>query len=378
MMSQFSHRRWRSTALQSAKRIEPNPLFPRVRTSRRRNALPWLVVFGIVTASAFWAAFFSGWFDITYVIVEGNTVIPSERVEAAVRNVFGTRRFGVLPQGNTLFFSSPAATATVIETLEHQQALESLTITKALPAAITVTLTERTPHLSYILGGTTYLLDREGVIAQRSDGETSKKRPAKVLGATTDGTDSFPKLYDLNAHDVAVGQGVVSRQFVDALFTIDAALKASNDIVPQRYTIPPLRCFDVITPEPKDEEKTKEPVNTNTEQGTSAINGSAKKKSNTNTAVNANDNENTNSILDEVEPIPEDQFVETDCAVGERVLQNTELRVTTTEKWDIYLRVDASITDQLARMYRVLNEQRLDRANLDYIDLRFGERVIYK
>lgn len=381
MTPHFHGRRWKRTALQGTKHIDPNPLFPRTKPSRRRAALPWFFVALIVTAGATWSVFFSTWFDATYIIVVGNKTIPSATVESAVKETFTSRRFGIFPQGNTVFFSPADATPKVREILQHLQALESITIAKTLPAQITVTLTERTPHLRYSNGGTNFLLDREGVIAKREDEPSTKATKNKVLGASTDGESSFPRLYDQNSHEVAVGENVVKPQFVDALFTIDGALRSSNDIMPLLYSIPPLRCFDVVTPEPV----VPQPVATNattTEKGTSAINGSAKKKANTNTKVNVNEatngNTNINSSFEEVTPIPEEQFVETKCALGDRVRENTELRVTTTDKWDIYLRTDQPVLEQLGRMYRVIGEQHLDRTRLDYIDLRFGERVIYK
>lgn len=375
MNTQFQKRRWKQVALQGTKRIDPNPLFPRAKPSLLRTVLPWLIVAFAVSGGAIWAVFFSTWFDATYIIVEGNRTIPSDMVEAAVKGTFATRRFGMFPQGNTVFFSPASATPMVLDTLQHVQALESIVITKTLPARIDVVMTERTPHLRYINGGTTFLLDREGVIAKREDDDATGTK--KVLGATTDDDAAFPKLYDQNGHDVAVGAAVVTSQFVDALFALDAALRASDDIVPLHYSIPPLRCFDVITPEPE-EVRAPEPTNTNQEQGTSAVNGNAKKKVNANVTANTNDNENVNSAYEEVVPIPEDRFVETECAIGDRVRENTELRATTADKWDIYLRTDQSVTEQLARMYRVIDEQHIDRTKLDYIDLRFGERVIYK
>lgn len=380
MIPQPPQRRWKRTALEGVKRIEPNPLFPKPLPSAHRGSLPWLIVAGLVTLGAGWAALFSGWFNVEYVIVEGNKVIPTSTVESAVRSLFGSRRFGLFPQGNALFFSTAAAATKVAAMLGQEQALENLTIAKTLPGAVTVVLTERTPNLTYVVGGTAFLVDRKGIITKRGDDEPTSTRTAKVLGASTERDAPFPTLYDLNTRDAAVGDPVISEQFVDGLFALDDALKASNDVLPQRYFIPIQRCFDVITPEPEEEPVQQEPVNTNEGKGASAINGTAKKKTNTNNNANrtTNGNENANSVLDEVDPIPEDRFVETDCPIGERVLQNTELRVTTVEKWDLYLRVDASITDQLVRMYRVFDEQRIDRSKLDYIDLRFGERVIYK
>ena len=60
------------------------------------------------------------------------------------------------------------------------------------------------------------------------------------------------------------------------------------------------------------------------------------------------------------------------------MLTSREIRVTTTENWQIYLNVRQDLLQQVNNLKLVLQTKVKDRQNLQYIDLRFGDRVFYK
>ena len=59
--------------------------------------------------------------------------------------------------------------------------------------------------------------------------------------------------------------------------------------------------------------------------------------------------------------------------------EGREVRILMTEGWQAYLDIDDDPEDQIKHLDLVLKQKiKTDREHLDYVDLRFGERVVYK
>lgn len=307
---------------------DENPLFPR---KRERRVSPGQILVALLLLAGFSTLLWGPWFRVRYVAIEGNAYVQTAEVERIANDALHTRFLWLFPKDNTLFFSRSSIEHALTATLMRAHALEFLHVTTRAPVGLTVEMKERIPNLYYTVNAREYTLDRKGVITERID----EKKPR----------EDFPRVFDQNSRDVAVGEMVVSETFVEYLFTLDEALK-NKTIAIKDYYIPPLSCFAFQKPEPIEPRDDEE--------------GST--------------NENTNTAP--VARLPE--LVKETCESGDSFVQNKEVRVRTGQGWEIYARTDEDPTIHLNRLFFVLEKKNINREALHYIDLRFGETVVFQ
>jgi len=63
---------------------------------------------------------------------------------------------------------------------------------------------------------------------------------------------------------------------------------------------------------------------------------------------------------------------------GYSILGPEQISMQTTEGWQVFFRTTNSVTQQVNRLLLILKEEVKDRSDLEYIDLRFAEKVFYK
>lgn len=339
---------------------QENPLFPnkRKRQERRKKAkmISLIVFWAVIVLGCLYALFLSSFFRIEVISVEGNRFTASGDIRTQIQAFLDTKIFKIIPR-NTFFLASRSAIQkSLLSSISVHQAIDELRVERHLPSRIHVVIRERTPNLLFENGGQAFLVDREGIVVQAVD--------------AADHVDpSFPTLLDQTTRPVAVGGRVLAAEQVRALFEIDQQLKERTDIPIERLYLPPAQCTKFFAEEPEQgtEEASDGEATANTNSRTNENrNATTEKKSNVNSSSNINAS-NTNVS----DPIVV-------CDKSAEVLKGIEIRARSTENWEIYFRIDDSIEEQVTRLLRVLKEKHLDRAQLDYIDLRFGDRVIIK
>lgn len=333
-----------------------NPLFPQKRREEKRRG-PLRVVSGLLllalAAGAIYLAIWSSVFRLGIITVDGNRFTKTDDVLSVITGVWSRQRWLILPGQNYFTFSTRTAEKRIQERLGAEQALASLKVTKHLPSRIDVAIVERTPRVLYSNGGVRFLVDRSGVVASTTES-----------GQHLD--PSLPALYDQTTRPVLVGTQVLPKQLVDALFAIQEQIQKNTDIPIDFFYVPPVSC-KVFLPI-VETHKEPEAVTTNG----AAINANRSAATNTDPTVrNVNTNSNSGPAIGESPAEPP-------CDKAAEALSNTDLRLKSTEDWEIFFRTTDGAEKQVARLLRVLQERRLDRTKLDYIDLRFGEEVILK
>jgi len=331
-----------------------NPYFPekkRERHPRTRVMIVWALVVLIFSFIGY-ALFFSPFFRIEVISVEGNRFLRTVDVTTRIQKFTKKRILWLLPR-NTIFLTTPSALERDLHSaFDQQHAIESLRVDRRLPAHLHISIRERTPNLVLENGGQSFLLDRAGVVTRAVD-------PADHIDP------SFPVLLDQTSRPMTVGARVLIKEQIDALFSIQKNLSERTDIPVERFYLPPVQCtkFEAEADEPEEGREQNENQNTNSNTNASA-------NDNRNASANKNKNASTNKNTNSAAPVV--------CDKPAEVLRLIDIRAKSSEDWEIYFRIDDSIDLQVTRLLRVLKEKHLDRTRLDYIDLRFGDRVIIK
>lgn len=296
-----------------------------------------------------------------FIVVDGTHTIRASDIEAIVRSSMETKFLGIFRRNSFLFFSSRMAEQAVRSSLEADSRFENAAVTKEAPFLLRVRITERIPNIVYSNGGQEYLVDRKGLVTAFVSEPSMKKK-------------EYPTVLDQTTGLFSVGERAMSTLVVDFLFALRDQLQASA-IPADVYFLPPATCLNIADSlELPLETIGRPPTNTADTTGKTNTNG---------VALNANAASATNTSTQETDRDQGDASrgvvsLDQSCDQRPTVLQSRELRVKTTEGWELYFRVTDDAKTQVARVMRVLREQRLDRAALHYIDLRFGDRVIYK
>ncbi len=338
-----------------------------------RTALLWFLLF-FVGASGW--LFFSDTFRIQYVLLDGNRFLSGSEIERAARSYADRPLLWVLPRTNYFFFSTRGAERAVTQALQNQQAMERLEVKKKFPISVLITVVERVPHAVYINGGHEFLIDRSGYIASQVE---KGKKPSP----------HFPVVYDQTTRSLKVGSPALSEQLVIFLFALQKELEDKTDIAVQTMSLPPVTCLALPEePAPKrgvgatedntnarESEASSENADTNA-TNTALINSSSLNTNSASAAKKSSRQGNDTNVNTSGEKAQAPD-VET-CDKERLALRNLELRVKTTEKWEAYFRADDAVERQVSRLVRLLREKNLDRTTLKYVDLRFGDQVIYK
>ncbi|MBI4414848.1 MAG: hypothetical protein HY566_01245, partial [Candidatus Kerfeldbacteria bacterium] len=225
---------------------------------------------------------------------------------------------------------------------------------------IRVQIIERVPNIIYTNGGQEYLVDRKGLITAFVSEPTEKKK-------------EYPTVLDQTTGLFTVGDHAMSTSVVDFLFAVREQLRLS-EIPIETYFLPPASCLNIDDQLQQPLETIGQPLTNSTAATSNAHVGTA----DLNTNAEQTDTLMKESGLDRDEPAGGVATLDQSCDLRSAALQTPELRARSTEGWELYFRVTDDAKTQVARLLRVLREQRLDRDKLHYVDLRFGDRVIYQ
>lgn len=366
-MSDQTKHIWRSQRVFPQEQRYRNTLFPREGRRYVGGGIRWWLVATVVmlfggVGTAIWSPILT----ISSVAVNGTSSVDANKVRKAADEYLNGRALGIFPRRSSLIAPTNGLASFVRKALRGEPSVTAVDAQKTFPYLVTVTVTEQIPNVVYINNGIHYLMSRDGAVTGKiNDGEKVPKK--------------YPQLYDQTSRTVAVGPPIVKKATIDALFIANERITELTGVAVSFYFLPPAQC-------PKPEELIEEgdsananvnvaPINANTG---SNVNGS---KTNTNANSNkplANTNSNNsakkgnaNANINASPAIPV-------CDLNDIVLKSIELHARTSEKWDILMRVDQSVADQMVRLGRVMNETKPDRAKLRSIDLRFKDHVVIR
>lgn len=154
------------------------------------SSLFWVAVAGCLL----YVVFFSGWFSVRKVDVQGTSLVSADQIK------------GLVPTGDPIWFFPKERVSSQIMV---DPRIQSVDILKGLPDSIRVVVHERQPALAWTSGSNLTLLDVTGLAFAQYPlvSAPSPSTPAGTLIST------LPKVQDTKSLPVSLGQSVVAGGF---------------------------------------------------------------------------------------------------------------------------------------------------------------------
>ena len=335
----FAKRRSRRRDYASSER-SANPIFKKPAT---RSKLPWMFcTLFVIALGAFIYMLFAPQYRITSISVNGAVKLDAASIAQFVNDRLDRGLFGLQWRRVTYLTPTESITNDLRASIERLISLNSLTIERIGRTSLVVNVRERTPHLVWqTANGTRYFIDEKGIVVER---------------VTDDTPSTFRTLVDSNGISVDLGSQVVRPEYITALETVEQRLLAVS-VTPVQYSTWVVECRKI--------EKSTE-TNTNEDQN---VNDGSEGDSVLNINVNAvTDDHNADQTTDD-----------TPCDYRQLAVDDPTLVVTTDEGWDIRIDTSSNLDTQLKKLQATLQQKfEGSREGLQYIDVRFGNKVYYK
>ncbi len=121
--------------------------------------------------------FFSSYFRITNIVVEGNNEIPTSEIEMLSRQYLEKNHLLIFSNNNYFFFSRKSLESQI----SSKYFLDYLKIKKQKISTISIVIKERPASVLYKLGDREFLSDRDGVILSDAVGKQISKDIIKLI-----------------------------------------------------------------------------------------------------------------------------------------------------------------------------------------------------
>lgn len=154
----------------------------------------WLVIFLILSITLIWFLFYSNYFKVKTITIEGslNPDVTGEIESLKGKNIFN------LVLGNT-----------EKDLAEKQSSIESIQIRRGIPDTLKVKVFVRNPVISWQTKGKTYFVDKNGIVFEQTSNEMTDEDLQKI-----------PKVTDSRDLEVTPGTETLSPEFIDFVKTI--------------------------------------------------------------------------------------------------------------------------------------------------------------
>lgn len=186
------------------KRRFNNPLFQKKQPKGLFNGRG-KYYFVILVIGLIYYVFFSGYFVVESIIVEGTHYLSEEDIKPITEDFLDSKKWLILPQNNLVLIDLEKLKGIISDDLADEFALSSLIVEKNYPSSIRIEITERVPSLTWVSNNISYYIDRNGRITKRLEEE-------EVVD------ENFPKIYDLENRVVQLNQEVIASDEVAFLF----------------------------------------------------------------------------------------------------------------------------------------------------------------
>ncbi len=300
------------------------------RTLKIHYGLIILIVFGLG-----YLFFFSEIFQFNFIEVTGATKISNEDIKTFVTEEINVSRFVFFKQKNYFMIDGNKVEKEVKNKIQETIGLEEFSLKKKFPRTIKVYLKEIIPSVTWYNGRRYYYIDKGGLVAK------------SVVEEEVD--HNYPLIEDVNGFLITPPEQVISADIVSVLQEITNKLNNIGVDV-SGFQTAEIECLEeVIIKEDKELE------------------------SDENENVNSNENKNIDSSNKNVNTaIPE-------CNKKELLLKSSRLNVKTNQEYLIYLDISQDIENQISSLDLILKTTLKGKTEgLEYIDLRFENKVYYK
>ena len=341
----------------------------------KKDGWAWVIIVVIIVGGGLTFLFATPFFKIDNININGNNHISSDELNNIINNYKNSKCLLVFPRSNYLFFNEEKLQNNITESINNKFALESINISKKLPNNVEINITERIPGLIWQSGGQKYLLDITGIPTGNFKKEENQKE------------EEYPKITDQNEKPVTAGKQVISADLISFMLDLDKIFAEKTNLKIKEYFIPEVQCQEKVY---KAEKILADEIDETEDEETK------NRKKDILEQYNAGelDVEESLDLLDEIKreekktkesESPDedtDEFIEwrvyyepVECDL---VKINTEINVLTTENFQIYFDSSLNLDSQLNNLNSILLEIVDNKENLNYIDLRFEDKVYYK
>lgn len=155
-----------------------------------------------------WLFFYSKYFRIKEIIIEGNSMIPSEQISKSVSKGDNIFRFNITSAKSKIIAGSPI--------------IEDVTIYRGIPDALKVVVLERKPQVVWQSAGSYYLIDDAGIVDKQ---------------ITAEEYTNLIHISDQKNMPVSTGKQLLSAGFIDFVNTINSKFFETTNIHPTGFYI---------------------------------------------------------------------------------------------------------------------------------------------
>lgn len=352
-----------------------NPYFPRHQPEQDGKKDRWAIlgIIGLLICGSLYAGLVSNFFNVT-VTIRGNQWIPTERIQEQVDAVLQQKVVGMFSRKNFWLFNPETANAQIEEHIQSDLAIAELETRKKFPRTIIIEVRERIPSLYWLSGSRIYTMDLDGIITQ--------ELPA------VDPLKPFPKIVDDNKRAVRLKDQMINPDLITWIFELHSIIPQQSLFTIEAYHVPAVACSKTTTITKK---QTREELDSqNKSQSEEEKLRSIQEK------LRAGEINITESLELIQRSQGEGESIANDPEEGEKpetvITYETrrepkpcaytdvidEVQVKTSQGPALYFDHQRSVADQMTSLQLVINEKIEQPETLQYIDLRFSDRVYYR
>ncbi|PKL72396.1 hypothetical protein CVV26_01885 [Candidatus Kuenenbacteria bacterium HGW-Kuenenbacteria-1] len=306
---------------------------------KKRKKMFFLILLLVCLIASFNFLFFSPYFDIQNFEISKTQSISQEEIKKIVEDQTKQRRFFLFNQKNFFLFN----TKKLQDSLNQKYNLNKLKILKEFKNSVKVTtikidLEEKISTLILITpDDKCYFLDEQGTalkeiisnnlnIKTENENDNQKKCAPEIL---SEKFKKIPIIYNETEKNIEIKKTIISKKIIQSVLFLYKELPLKTNIKINFFKIPILKKLDLAKEKEKITEKSKDEKNL------------------------------------------EEEY---------KKLEKTEIRVATKDGFEIYFDIFFSdLNQQINNLRKVLNQEIKNKtSSLEYIDLRFGNRIYYK
>lgn len=361
-----------------------NPYFSNKRTSDAGNA--WFdalrkdgwAYLGIVIILVATAAYFiqtQRWFYVDTITIVGNQYLTTEQISQPTQEILDSKKWNIFPRRIYFFSNTEHITVQLQQSLGQQYSIEQLSVEKTFPNEIIITVKERIPGLVYISHENTYYyVDLNGISTEQ-----------KMEG---DLDPHFPRVRDANVRSVTIGQQLLNQNIIAAITYLNEHFTNATDLHIAEYSIEPITCYkkeyiaekifadEIESSANEDIKNQKKDILKMLEEGTITIDQSLDL---------LEEVKRTESGEDELEIDPATgnqaflklaaQYTDAECNY---VAAIQDINIVTQDGVKILFDSTLDIEAQIKNLQTILETNITDVTAVEYIDMRFPDRVYYR
>ncbi|MDP3971170.1 MAG: hypothetical protein Q8P90_05810 [bacterium] len=216
-----------------------NPYFKNNKTKSKEAKVSWQLkgdgwayagIFILILSVLLYLAFSNRWLWMDYITVRGNQYLEVSEIANPTREVLAEKRWFIIPQRFYPITNLKKIEERVYDQISKSVAIETLHVEKKFPNIIQITVEERIPGLAYILGNVYYYLDETGIVTDEKIAEQ-------------DLNPHFPRIRDHNLErTIKVGEPVFKPEIIDFMNVLNKKFTETTGLSIAEYAIQPVSC----------------------------------------------------------------------------------------------------------------------------------------